>query len=98
MLPQTAYIHPRITGDMVRYFEWMGAAVYTADRRAGAMHGKQFLLDAVHAGIDESHIYGRLDFVENKVPGEDFEIVVNVESLDCRRCAVTARRCVSMWQ
>ena len=54
VLPQTAYIHPRITGDMVRYFEWMGAAVYTADRRAGAMHGKQFLLDAVHAGIDES--------------------------------------------
>jgi alpha-amylase/alpha-mannosidase (GH57 family) len=80
VLPQTAYIHPRITGDMVRYFEWMGAAVYTADRRAGAMHGKQFLLDAVHAGIDESHIYGRLDFVENKVPAEDFEIVVNLES------------------
>jgi alpha-amylase/alpha-mannosidase (GH57 family) len=80
VLPQTAYIHPRITGDMVRYFEWMGAAVYTADRRAGAMHGKQFLLDAVHAGIDESHIFGRLDFVENRVPSEDFEIVVNLES------------------
>ena len=80
VLPQTAYIHPRVTGDMVRYFEWMGAAVYTADRRAGAMHGKQFLLDAVYAGIDESHIYGRLDFVENKVPAEDFEIVVNLES------------------
>jgi alpha-amylase/alpha-mannosidase (GH57 family) len=79
VLPQTAYIHPRITGDMVRYFEWIGAAVYTADRRAGAMHGKQFLLDAVYAGIDESHIYGRLDFVENKVPSEDFEIVVNLE-------------------
>jgi hypothetical protein len=79
VLPQTAYIHPGITGAMVRYFEWMGAAVYTADRRAGAMHGKQFLLDAVHAGIDESSIYGRLDFVENKVPGGDFEIVVNLE-------------------
>ncbi|OLD17880.1 MAG: hypothetical protein AUI85_06040, partial [Acidobacteriales bacterium 13_1_40CM_3_55_5] len=26
-LHQSAYIHPRITGDMVRYFEWMGAAV-----------------------------------------------------------------------
>src|SRR3989475_3208808 len=25
-LHQSAYIHPRITGDMVRYFEWMGAA------------------------------------------------------------------------
>ena len=80
MVPQTAYIHPRITGDMVRYFEWMGAAVYTADRRAGAMHGKQFLLDAVHAGIDDIYIYGRLDFTENKVPEADFELVVNLES------------------
>ncbi len=80
VLPQTAYIHPRITGDMVRYFEWMGAAIYTADRRAGAMHGKQFLLDAVHAGIDESFLYGRLDFTENVVPSGDFELVVNVES------------------
>jgi alpha-amylase/alpha-mannosidase (GH57 family) len=80
VLPQTAYIHPRITGDMVRYFEWMGAAIYTADRRAGAMHGKQFLLDAVHAGIDESFLYGRLDFTENLVPSGEFELIVNVES------------------
>jgi alpha-amylase/alpha-mannosidase (GH57 family) len=76
---QTAYIHPRITGDKVRYFEWMGAAAYTADHRAGSMHGKQFLLDAVYAGIDATHLYGRLDFSE-KVPDADFEIVVNVES------------------
>ena len=80
VLPQTAYIHPRITGEMVRYFEWMGAAVYTADRRAGAMHGKQFLLHAVHAGIDEAYLYGRLDFVENRIPALDFELVVNLES------------------
>jgi alpha-amylase/alpha-mannosidase (GH57 family) len=80
VLPQTAYIHPRITGDMVRYFEWMGAAVHTADRRAGAMHGKQFLLDAVHAGIDDAYIYGRLDFIDNRAPAVDFELVVNLES------------------
>jgi alpha-amylase/alpha-mannosidase (GH57 family) len=78
-LPQTAYVHPRITGDKVRYFEWMGAAVYTADQRAGAMHGKQFLLDSVYAGIDSSYVYGRLDFTD-KVPEEDFDLVVNVES------------------
>src|SRR6202007_635762 len=78
--PQTAYIHPRITGDMVRYFEWMGAAMYTADRRAGAMHGKQFLLDAVHAGIDDAYIYGRLAFVDHQIPLGDFELVVNLES------------------
>lgn len=80
VLPQTAYIHPRIAGDMVRYFEWMGAAVYTADRRAGAMHGKQFLLDSVHAGIDETWVYGRLDFTGNRVPDTNFDIAVNLES------------------
>jgi hypothetical protein len=57
----------------------MGAAVYTADQRAGAMHGKQFLLDSVYAGIDSSYVYGRLDFTD-KVPEEDFDLVVNVES------------------
>jgi alpha-amylase/alpha-mannosidase (GH57 family) len=78
-IPQTAYIHPRVAGDKVRYFEWMGAAIYTADHRAGAMHGKQFLLDSVYAGIDAVNLYGRLDFA-GKVPGEDFEVVVNIES------------------
>jgi alpha-amylase/alpha-mannosidase (GH57 family) len=78
-VPQTAYIHPRVAGDKVRYFEWMGAAAYTADQRAGAMHGKQFLLDSVYAGINATHLYGRLDFQGN-VPEADFELVVNVES------------------
>ena len=77
--PQTAYIHPHVDGDMVRYFEWMGAAAYTSDRRSGSMHGKQFLLDAVYAGIDATHVYGRLDFAGG-VPEIEFELVVNLES------------------
>ncbi len=77
--PQSAYIHPRVAGDMVRYFEWMGAARYTADQRSSAMHGKQFLMDEVFAGIDEQYVYGRLDFA-GKVPKEAFEVVVNLES------------------
>jgi alpha-amylase/alpha-mannosidase (GH57 family) len=78
-LPQTHYIHPHITGEMIRYFEWMGAAHYTADRRSGSMHGKVFLLDSVYAGIDQSHVYGRIDFT-GEVPAGDCEIVVNLES------------------
>ena len=77
--PQTAYIHPGVSGDIVRYFEWMGAACYTADQRSGAMHGKQFLMDEVFAGIDEQYVYGRLDFAD-KMPEEAFEVVVNLES------------------
>jgi len=79
-LPQTAYIHPRVTGDMIRYFEWMGAAVYTAVRRSGTMHGKRFLLDSVFAGIDERSVYGRLDFCDGQVPEMNFELVVKLES------------------
>jgi len=79
ILPQTHYIHPRITGDMVRYFEWMGAAHYAADRRSGAMHGKVFLLDSIYAGIDDENVYGRIDFA-GQLPGGDFEITVNLES------------------
>ena len=78
-IPQTAYIRPHITGDMVRYFEWMGAAAYTSDRRSGSMHGRQFLLDAVYAGIDATNVYGRLDYAGG-VPETDFELVVNLES------------------
>jgi hypothetical protein len=64
---------------MVRYFEWLGAAHYAADRRAGAMHGKVFLLDSIYAGIDQQNVYGRVDFAA-QVPAGDCEIVVNLES------------------
>jgi hypothetical protein len=78
-MPQTAYIHPRIEGDLLRYFAWLGAAMYTADRRAGAMHGKQFLLDSIYAGIDEDNLYGRLDFAD-AVPQDDFSLLAHIEA------------------
>jgi alpha-amylase/alpha-mannosidase (GH57 family) len=78
-VPQTAYIHPRISGDLVRYFEWIGAAMYTADHRSGSMHGKSFVLDSVYAGVDERNLYGRLDFAGG-LPDSAFELVVNLES------------------
>jgi alpha-amylase/alpha-mannosidase (GH57 family) len=77
-VPQTAYIHPRVEGDLVRYFGWIGAAMYTADRRSGSMHGKQFVLDAVYAGIDEQFLYGRMDFVDAP-PKERCDLLVNLE-------------------
>jgi hypothetical protein len=78
--PQTAYIHPRIDGDRWAYFDWMGAATYTADRRSSAMHGREFLLESGHAGIDEQNLYARLDFA--RVGGEaNLDIVLNLEAL-----------------
>jgi alpha-amylase/alpha-mannosidase (GH57 family) len=82
--PQTAYVRARVDGLVSGYFEWMGAASYTSDQRTSAMHGKQFLLDAVFAGLDADSVSGRLDFHE-RFPEELYQIVVNLEiSVDAK--------------
>jgi len=77
-LPQTAYVRARVDGLVSGYFEWMGAASFTADQRTMAMHGKQFLLDAVYAGVDADSVSGRLDFHHNPPEGA-YRLVVNIE-------------------
>ncbi len=77
-VPQSAHIHPRVDGQVTGYFDWIGAAVYTADRRSSAMHGKQFLLDAVYAGIDTEWLYARLDF-SGGVPDGRFDLRITIE-------------------
>lgn len=77
-LPQTAYVRAQVDGLVSGYFEWMGAASFTADQRSMAMHGKQFLLDAVYAGLDADSVSGRLDF-HHAVPEDAYRLVVNIE-------------------
>jgi alpha-amylase/alpha-mannosidase (GH57 family) len=79
LIPQTAFIHPVIDGRVGGYFDWMGAAMYTADRRTSSMHGKQFLLDAIYAGVDEEFLYGRLDFAAETPPTGVFRVIANIE-------------------
>jgi alpha-amylase/alpha-mannosidase (GH57 family) len=79
LVPQTAFIHPKVDGRVGGYFEWMGAAMYTADRRTSSMHGKQFLLDAIYAGVDDEFLYGRLDFAGDVPPASVYQIVANIE-------------------
>ena len=67
--PQTAYVHPPIDGRASSYFAWMGAAMFSSDRRGGSMHGKLFVLDSIHSGIDEAHLYARLDFASQLPEG-----------------------------
>jgi len=80
--PQTAYIHPKIDGRNIGYFEWLGAATHTAERHSSAMHGKLFLLDTGFAGIDDQYLYCRLDFIDE--PAEwatgDTQLIVAIEN------------------
>ena len=77
-IPQTAYVKARVDGRVSGYFEWMGAASYTSDQRTSAMHGKQFLLDAVYAGLNADSVSGRLDF-HHAIPEGAYRLVVNFE-------------------
>ncbi len=56
------FIHPVIDGEVTSYFEWMGAGLYRADPRSGAMHGRQLLVREVHYGGDGASAFFRLDF------------------------------------
>jgi alpha-amylase/alpha-mannosidase (GH57 family) len=94
--PQTAYVHATVDGAVSGYFEWMGAASYTSDQRSSAMHGKQFLLDAVYAGLDAGSVSGRLDFHDGPLEGP-YQIIVHFEvSRDAkeRNTAVNSYRLV----
>jgi alpha-amylase/alpha-mannosidase (GH57 family) len=77
-IPQTAYVCARVDGLVSGYFEWMGAASYTSDQRTNTMHGRQFLLDAVFAGLDADSVSGRLDF-QHGLPEGPYRLVVNFE-------------------
>ena len=70
--PQTAYVRPSIDGQASSYFGWMGAAMFSSDRRGGSMHGKLFVLESIYAGIDEANLYVRLDFAA-KLPDRRYD-------------------------
>jgi alpha-amylase/alpha-mannosidase (GH57 family) len=82
LIPQSAYIHPVIDGKDIGYFDWVGAAAHSAERRSSAMHGGTFLLDTGYAGIDEKNLYCRLDFAEkvSEWATAGTRLVVSVES------------------
>jgi hypothetical protein len=61
-IPPSAAISPIIDGEVTSYFEWMGAGVYRAEERSGAMHGKTFLIEEVQFGSDSANLYVRVDF------------------------------------
>ncbi|HJX00442.1 MAG TPA: glycoside hydrolase family 57 protein [Terriglobales bacterium] len=78
-VPQTAFISPRITAPNIGYFDWLGAASFTADRRSSAMHGKRFLLERAYAGINQDDLFVRLDPTA-ELQG-DYEVEMRLEVL-----------------
>jgi alpha-amylase/alpha-mannosidase (GH57 family) len=89
-VPQTAYVRPSIDGQVRSYFDWMGAAMFSSDRRGGSMHGKLFVLDAIYAGIDETSLYARLDFAA-KLPAGDATATLHLALRDGEKTTSNVR-------
>jgi hypothetical protein len=61
VVPPSAYLRVRVDGRESSYFEWLGAGLYSAQRRSGALHGRAALLHELHYGFDENFLYVRVD-------------------------------------
>jgi len=64
----TGLVRPVIDGEITSYFEWIGAGLYRPSRRAGAMHGKRFLIDELYYGSDGASFFLRVDFASDELP------------------------------
>ena len=73
------YVRPIIDGEITTYFEWLGAGLYRADLRLGAMHGKRFVVRELHYGTDGASFFLRVDFVrgeEERLGGMEARLTV----------------------
>jgi hypothetical protein len=64
LLPPTGRLSVKVDGRESNYFEWLGAGLYSADRRTSAMHGKLLLLHELHYGFSENQFFLRVDMFE----------------------------------
>jgi len=78
MVPST-FLKVKVDGVDSSYFEWLGAGVYSPERRGGSMHGRVFFLKELRYGFEEERFVVRVEcFADSLGELEDpeFRIVI----------------------
>ncbi len=76
-----AYLQVQVDGRESSYFEWLGAGLYSTDRRSGTMHGRSYFLHELRYGFNEEYFYVRVDpFVEALAELRDCEFRVTLRA------------------
>jgi alpha-amylase/alpha-mannosidase (GH57 family) len=57
----STYLKVKVDGLDSSYFEWLGAGVYSPERRGGAMHGRIFYLKELRYGFEKDRFVLRVD-------------------------------------
>jgi len=78
-LAPTGFLYVKVDGRETSYFEWLGAGLYSPERRGGSMHGRVFYLHEMRYGFEESRFCIRIDtFAETMGELEDPEFRITV--------------------
>jgi len=78
-LPPSTYLNVKVDGVDSSYFEWLGAGVYSPERRGGAMHGRVYYLHELRYGFEEERFVVRVDCfpdVLSELEEVEFRIVI----------------------
>ncbi len=80
-LHPSEYLRVDVNGRDTSYFEWLGAGLYSPERRSGAMHGRVFYLHELRYGFEPERLCIRLDpFPDALAELEDAEFRITVQS------------------
>ena len=78
-LAPSSLLHIKIDGRDTSYFEWLGAGLYSPERRGGSMHGRVFYLHELRYGFEEERFCVRIDpFAEALSELEDPEFRITI--------------------
>jgi alpha-amylase/alpha-mannosidase (GH57 family) len=79
-LAPTGKLNITIDGRDTSYFEWLGAGLYSPERRGGSMHGRVFYLHELRYGFEENRLCVRIDpFAEvlGELENPEFRITIS---------------------
>jgi alpha-amylase/alpha-mannosidase (GH57 family) len=78
-LAPTGFLRVKVDGRDSSYFEWLGAGLYSPERRGGSMHGRVFYLHELRYGFEDDRFCVRIDtFAETMSELEDPEFRITL--------------------
>ena len=89
-LPPSEYLQVNVNGYDSSYFEWLGAGLYSPERRSGAMHGRTFYLRELRYGFERERLCIRVDafpLALSELEDAEFRVTIQANS----EVTVTAR-------
>ena len=82
-LAPSGFLRVKVDGRETSYFEWLGAGLYSPERRGGSMHGRVFYLHELRYGFEDDRFCIRVDtFAETMSELEDPEFRITVSGAE----------------